>query len=56
MSYFDYYLMHAQNAEIFAFFKKNRAYETAFALKEDGKVRHVGISFVVNARRHVRST
>ena len=45
VSYFDYYLMHAQNAEIFEFFKKNRAYETAFALKEEGKVRHVGISF-----------
>ncbi len=45
VSYFDYYLMHAQNAEIFEYFKKNRAYETAFALKEEGKVRHVGISF-----------
>ncbi len=45
MEYFDYYLMHAQNAEIFQYFKKNNAYETAFALKEEGKVKHVGISF-----------
>lgn len=45
VDYFDYYLMHAQGAENFDFFKKCRAYETAFALKEEGKVRHVGISF-----------
>ena len=43
--YFDYYLMHAQGAETFAFFKKCQAYETAFELKAEGKVRHVGISF-----------
>ena len=43
--YFDYYLMHAQSAEIFKQFKACRAYETAFALKEEGKVKHVGISF-----------
>ena len=30
VSYFDYYLMHAQSAEIFEYFKKNQAYETAF--------------------------
>lgn len=45
VSYFDFYLMHAQSAEIFAYFKSCRAYETAFALKDEGKVRHVGISF-----------
>lgn len=45
VEYFDYYLMHAQNAEKFQYFKKCRAYETAFALKEEGKVRHVGLSF-----------
>ncbi|MBQ9643741.1 MAG: aldo/keto reductase [Lachnospiraceae bacterium] len=45
VEYFDFYLMHAQNAQIFEKFKKCRAYETAFALKEEGKVRHVGISF-----------
>ena len=26
-------------------FKECRAYETAFALKKEGKIRHVGISF-----------
>lgn len=45
VSYFDYYLMHAQGAEVYKFFKQCRAYETAFELKEEGKIRHVGISF-----------
>lgn len=45
VDYFDFYLMHAQGAENFAFFKKCRAYETALALKEEGKIRHFGISF-----------
>ena len=45
VDYFDYYLMHAQGAENYLFFKSCRAYETAFALKAEGKIRHVGISF-----------
>ena len=45
VEYFDFYLMHAQNAETYKKFKACRAYETAFELKSDGKVRHVGISF-----------
>ena len=45
VEYFDFLLMHAQNAKNFEFFKQCRAYETAFALKEEGKVRHVGLSF-----------
>ena len=45
VEYFDYYLMHAQGVENFKFFKSCKAYETAFALKEEGKVKHVGISF-----------
>jgi predicted aldo/keto reductase-like oxidoreductase len=45
VAYFDFYLMHAQNADNFQKFKACRAYETAFALKEQGRVRHVGISF-----------
>lgn len=45
VEYFDFYLMHAQNAELFEKYKKCHAYETAFALKEEGKIRHVGISF-----------
>ena len=42
---FDFYLMHAQSMKNFEHFKACRAYETAFALKAEGKVRHVGISF-----------
>ena len=45
VEYFDFYLMHAQNADYFQNFKKCRAYETAFDLKAEGKIRHVGISF-----------
>ena len=45
VDYFDFYLMHAQNAENFAFFKRCRAYETALELKAEGKFRHFGISF-----------
>lgn len=45
VEYFDMYLMHAQSAGRFEFYKSCRAYETAFALKAEGKVRHVGISF-----------
>ena len=45
VSYFDFYLMHAQNAGNFDQFVSCRAYETAFALKEEGKIRHVGLSF-----------
>lgn len=45
VDYFDFYLMHAQGAGNYPHFRKCRAYETAFALKAEGKVRHVGISF-----------
>ena len=45
VDYFDFYLMHAQGAGNYGKFKACRAYETAFALKEQGLIRHVGISF-----------
>ena len=45
VDYFDFYLMHAQNADNFKEFKACRAYETAFALKAEDKIRHVGLSF-----------
>ncbi len=45
VDYFDFYLMHAQNAGNYEKFRRCRAYETAFALKAEGKIRHVGISF-----------
>lgn len=45
VEYFDFYLMHAQNAENFKKYKSCRAYETALELKKEGKIKHVGISF-----------
>ena len=45
VDYFEFYLMHAQGAGNYAHFKECHAYETAFELKKEGKVRHVGISF-----------
>ena len=45
VTYFDFYLMHAQSAKNYGHFKACRAYETAFALKAEGRVRHVGLSF-----------
>ena len=45
VEHFDYYLMHAQGAGNYDHYRACRAYETAFALKAEGKVRHVGISF-----------
>ncbi len=45
VEYFDFYLMHAQNARNFEKYRRCRAYETAFALKREGKIRHVGLSF-----------
>ncbi len=45
VEYFDFYLMHAQTKELFEQYKKMHAYETALALKAEGKIRHFGISF-----------
>ncbi len=45
VEYFDFYLMHAQSRRSFAKYKACRAYETALALKEEGKIRHLAISF-----------
>lgn len=45
VSYFDYYLMHAQDREKYQHFQKCHAYEIAQQLKKEGKVKHVGISF-----------
>ena len=43
--YFDFYLMHAQDKNIYQKFKRCKAYETAYAFKEEGLIRHFGISF-----------
>ena len=45
VDYFDFYLMHAQDRVLFEKYKACRAYETAFALRDEGLVRHVGLSF-----------
>ena len=45
VEYFDFYLMHAQDHTNFQKYKSCQAYETAFDLKAEGKIRHVGISF-----------
>lgn len=45
VDYFDFYLMHAQNEDLFAKYKRCHAYETALELKDEGKIRHFGISF-----------
>ncbi len=45
VDYFDFYLMHAQGEGNFQHYKDCKAYETAFELKKEGKIRHVGISF-----------
>ena len=45
VDYFDFYLMHAQSRGNLPQYKRCRAYEQAFELKAEGKVRHVGLSF-----------
>lgn len=45
VEYFDFYLMHCQMSHNFQHFKNCRAYETAFELKKEGKVKYVGFSF-----------
>ena len=45
VEYFDFLLMHAQDAAIYEKYRRCRAYEQALALKAEGRVRHFGISF-----------
>lgn len=45
VAYFDYYLMHAQTAESYRKYVQCGAYRIAEALKAEGKIKHVGISF-----------
>lgn len=45
VEYFDYYLMHAQDRDIYEHFQKCEAYEVAMELKKEGKIKHLGISF-----------
>ncbi len=45
VEYFDFYLMHAQGSSNYDKYQSCRAYETAAALKAEGRIRHLGISF-----------
>lgn len=45
VDYFDFYLMHAQDRNNYQKFKRCKAYETAYKFKEEGLIRHFGISF-----------
>ena len=40
VDYFDFYLMHSQSTTNYQHYRDCRAYETAFALKAEGKIRH----------------
>lgn len=43
--YFDFYLMHALSAKQYQKFTDCNAFHVARQLKEEGKIRHMGISF-----------
>jgi len=45
VEYFDFYLMHAQNASLYEKYRRCHAYEIALELMREGKFRHFGISF-----------
>lgn len=45
VEYFDYYLMHAMNQDFYEKYLRCHAFEIAKELKEEGKIKHLGISF-----------
>lgn len=45
VDYFDFYLMHAQDHDNYQKYKRCHAYEIGWQLKQEGKIRHFGISF-----------
>ncbi len=45
VEYFDYYLLHALNAEYYKTVKRLNCFEFAMQKKAEGKVKHVGFSF-----------
>ena len=45
VEYFNFYLMHAQDRNNYQKYKRCKAYETALQLKQEGYIRHFGISF-----------
>ena len=45
VDYFDFYLMHAQDRVKYEKYKACQAYETAYKFKEEGVIKHLGLSF-----------
>lgn len=45
LEYFDFYLMHSQNKEVFEKYRKCRAYEQAIEFRKEGRIKHLGMSF-----------
>ncbi len=45
VEYFDFYLMHAMNAQRFEEYQNLHVIETALELKKEGKIKHFGMSF-----------
>ncbi len=45
VDYFDFYLMHAQDRVKYEKYKACQAYETAYKFKEEGLIKHLGLSF-----------
>ena len=45
VDYFDFYLIHANSAERHEKYTRTRSYEIVKELKEQGKIRHIGMSF-----------
>ena len=45
VEYFDFYLMHAMNADRHRIYQERGAYDMAQKFKAQGKIRHMGISF-----------
>ena len=45
VEYFDFYLIHANNAERHKKYSSSRAYDIVQEFKREGKLRHVGMSF-----------
>ena len=45
VDYFDFYLMHAQDNSNYEKYKETNAYEIAYKFKDEGLIKHFGISF-----------
>lgn len=45
VDFFDFYLMHAQDRNIFRKYRELHAYETALEFLKEGRIHHFGISF-----------